>query len=167
MNSKRLDLGNMVWVESLSVLAETKPHGLTNLYNMVDEMKTKFKLMVLIIVITSITLLTSCGSSANNEWLRICNKIESNDVLEARAIIDDNAHRIDIKCLSKDDFIIENPKDVSPPTPYYGKIEITFIDGETIVLYNWETDYFSIFYRNRYYEIKSSELFLQLKDLHV
>jgi hypothetical protein len=113
-----------------------------------------------------VLLLSGCASSAENEWQRICKRIESNEVQEVRVLIDEDIYCIDIVCLSKDDFVTEHPKDTSPPTPYFGRIVITFFDGEVIYLYNWETECFSINYRNQYYEIINEELFGQLKDLH-
>jgi len=134
-------------------------------------MNAKSKTIIVAIVVASIILLSGylvfrAFPSAEGEWLRICTKIESNQVLESKALINDDTHISDVGCLTKDDFIIWHPNERSTPTPYYGRIIITFLDGSEVLLYNWETEHFSVYYKNRYYEVGNEELFLQLKDLH-
>ena len=133
-------------------------------------MKITTKLVAITIVVVSILLLSGyfifdAFTSAKSEWLRICKRIESNQVLESKALINDEVYSIDVGCLAKDDFIIWHPKGRSTPTPYYGRIEIMFLDGYEILLYNWETEHFSVYYKNRYYELANEELFLRLKEL--
>ena len=135
-------------------------------------MKLKTNYVIIATVIVCIVLLSgffvykAFPLSAENEWQRICQRVEAGQVLESKALLNNEIFSIDVGCLSEDDFKIEHPKDRSPPTPYYGTIEITFHDGEVISLYNWETEYFSVYYSNRYYEVANEELFLQLKSLH-
>ena len=134
-------------------------------------MKIDTKSVVITIVIASIVLLSGffvykAFPSAENEWQMICKKIESNQVLESKALINDEVYSIDVGCLTKDDFITWHPKERSTPTPYYCRIDIMFLDGYKILLYNWETEHFSVYYKDRYYELANEELFLQLKELH-
>jgi len=137
-----------------------------------NKMKLKTNYVIIATVIICIALLSSYfvykafPLSAENEWHGICQRIEAGQVVESKALINDEVYSIDVGCLTKDDFIMWHPKGRSTPTPYYGRIEIMFRDGYEILLYNWETEHFSVYYRNRYYELANEELFLQLKELH-
>jgi len=135
-------------------------------------MKLKTNSVIIATVIICIALLSGYFvyqafiPSAENEWKGVCQRIEAGQVLESKALINDKVYSIDVGCLTNDDFIIWHPKERSTPTPYYGRIEITFLDGYKILLYNLETEHFSVYYKNRYYELANEELFLQLMELH-
>ena len=95
-------------------------------------MKINTKSVIITIVIVSIVLLSGyfvykAFPSAENEWQMICKKIESNQVLESKALINDEVYSIDVGCLTKDDFITWHPKERSTPTPYYCRIESCFL----------------------------------------
>lgn len=105
---------------------------------------------------------------AKQHWNDICEKIDSGMVISSVGTdLGTEAVEINIaNCLSPEDFDRSLDKETSPPTPYYCNITIIFSDNSEVTLHNWETHTFSVYYRDRYYEINNDQLFSRIQSIY-